>query len=390
MTTPHRSFARLALYFVLVLCLAACGDDPGQAPDGADTPTRKAATVPRKLVVREVAAVGQKLGGCDVGDVRTDKPGREIVAVAGDGGVYVVWREGEAWQHEKVVTLSGEMIQVAVGDVDPDHPGEEIVAVGMLEGPEGGEKPGAAHYIRWESGTGGGRWVATKIFEDERLLHAVAIHEIDDEHPGLEVVVSGFSNAAHLLRYENGTFEAEHMADFRAAAKNARGYGTGVLLACTDGALRHITPDTEKGEGYDVGILQQAEAGQARIGTAGVRVVAARDDGVLTVIAGSGEAEVIHTEPTESGDTRLRGAVLADIDPSAEGLEVATCGYRGVLMLFYPAEHGWTKLDLHKDAAGLHHLHGEDFLDEGDGVELVTCGYAGRILVVLRAPVASD
>ena len=76
--------------------------------------------------------------------------------------------------------------------------------------------------------------------------------------------------------------------------------------------------------------LDDAGAGQSRLGFAGGQLIAARDDGVLAVFAlpadlgtvGPGTGREIHRETQ-----KLRGAVLADLDPASPGLEAATAGY---------------------------------------------------------------
>ena len=98
-----------------------------------------APTLPRyqPLVMAEL---GEKLGGCDVGDL-VPGGGDEVAVVSVSGALRVLEANGDAWSVIDAGRASGEMIQVAVGDVWPERGGDELIAVGMLAGDEesGGE-----------------------------------------------------------------------------------------------------------------------------------------------------------------------------------------------------------------------------------------------------------
>ena len=105
------------------------------------------------------------------------------------------------------------------------------------------------------------------------------------------------------------------------------------------------------------------------------------DDGSLQLSTPDGP-EVIHKEAS-----KLRGAVLADIDPLVEGIEAATAGYGKAITLLYPPvrpETTWKAVTLWRDTNKIHHLAGGEILSEGLGLELVAVGYSGRVIVCAR------
>lgn len=132
-------------------------------------------------------------------------------------------------------------------------------------------------------------------------------------------------------------------------------------------------------EGWSSAILDEAPAGLARLGTDGARVVAARDDGSLGLLAAGRRTDIYREE------AKLRGAVLADLDPSAAGLEAATGGYRNKLVVLYEEKGGWRAETVFVDTDAIHHVAAGELLDEGPGAELVACGHSRRVVVVRRA-----
>jgi hypothetical protein len=124
-------------------------------------------------------------------------------------------------------------------------------------------------------------------------------------------------------------------------------------------------------------MLDEASAGLARLGTDGERIVAARDDGAFCMVAG-GACTVLYKE-----GKRLRGAVLADLDPSVPGLEAATAGYSGRVTVLFPDGATWREETVFEDTDAIHHLAAGELLVEG-GVELVCCGFSRRLVVLRR------
>jgi hypothetical protein len=131
------------------------------------------------------------------------------------------------------------------------------------------------------------------------------------------------------------------------------------------------------GSGVQVEVIDQRVAGRARLGTDGTRVVAADDDGTLSLIADE-QRTTIHTE-TE----KLRGAVLAELDPENSGLEAACAGYARRITVLRRTGGSWQSEVVHEGTDRFHHLLAVE-LDGRPGLELVACGYDGGLLVITR------
>lgn len=320
--------------------------------------------------VQTIFETGAKLGSCAVGDLDPARPGNEVAVVASTGEVFIVHRDGEGWGFDAVGSLGGEMIQCAIGDADPTRPGNELVAVGMLEGGEDEGGLGAANLIYRVDGG----WAWEVMFRDSALVHGVCVAELDPEQPGDEVLVAGFSDRAVLLRRSGEGWEDVEVAQLGGAGKNAVAFEGGAAIACKDGSVVHVARSAE-GEGWESRVLDQAPAGQARLGTDGSRLVVARDDGVLAVLA-DGQRQEIYREPK-----KLRGAVLADLDPSCPGLEAATAGYDKRVTLLCLEDGEWRPRTLHRDSESLHHLAAGQLTGD-ERPELVTCGFAGRLILL--------
>lgn len=313
---------------------------------------------------------GTKLGGCAVGDVDPDRKGDEIAVVAGDGSVYLVHAGEDGWVQQKIGAAQGEMIQCAIGDADPARPGLEVVAVGMKAGKEDDAGAGAA-YIASKRSDG---WSFDLLFEDSALIHGVCVGDIDPQRDGEEVLLVGFSRRATLAWRDGDSWQTEVVGELPGDGKNALPYQGGAAVVCNDGAVVLIA--RENGA-WTVTELDRAEAGQARIGTDGERLIVARDDGALAILT-AGEREEIHKE-----SSKLRGAVLADLDPNRPGIEAATAGYGNTVTLLHLEGDTWQPRILFQDSGKLHHLAAGRITQDGS-IGLVTCGYSGLLTVIRR------
>lgn len=306
-----------------------------------------------------------KLGGCVVADLVSDQPGDEIAVVASTGAVFLVRRVGAGWMTELVCTMPGEMIQVAAGDIDPQSPGDELVFVGAKTGGEDDGGPGVAVYA-WRHD---GHWHSERILEDAKLLHGVAIGDVDPAQPGAEAIVAGYTHKAHILGHGEGGWSKLAEVDVGAEAKGvAVGLG-GAVVANADGSLVEIT---KQGQEWTSRELARYPAPLARVTASARDVHVCSNDGALRHYA-AGET----TELYRSSD-RLRGAVVADLDLTSDGNEIATAGYTGEVTVItgsLPRIVAW-------DSDKFHHLAVGDL--PGLGTCLVGCGYSGRVLVVRK------
>lgn len=385
------------LPLALVLLLAACTTsiDPASSSEWTtEWRTEIAMTAPGKL------------GGCAVGDFDPQSPGHEIAAVSITGEVFLVRRSEQGWEHEVIATAPGELIQCVAGDVYPSRPGDELLVFGMAEGTEDDGGRGAAFLVvHTDQG-----WRLEKVLDDDALIHGGCILAPRERGPA-RLLLAGYGLKLFVLDHlEEGGWNSHAALTLDSPAKNiVEIYGGSAVIACADGKLLHVAPIPDP-ETWMSNVIDEAPAGQARLGASGLVVIAARDDGVLAIVdpvGGQGfENHEIYREAQ-----KLRGAVLADVNPYAEGEEAATVGYEGNLVVLCsprkssqpvvpptPADQGaivrcfaenwrpWTNEGyvphvLYTDTQRLHHLACGELIEESAGPELVACGYSGKLIV---------
>ncbi len=333
------------------------------------------ATEPTPMVCLTTVAftAPAKLGGCTVGDLDPASPGNEIAAVSITGEVFLVRRDGDAWSHEVIAKLPGELIQCVAGDVFPEIGGNELLVFGMMEGTEDDGGAGAA-YLLLLSDDG---WVPELLLADEALIHAGCIAEVDPRYHGPEIVLAGFGLQVFVLHAIENGWESELALRLEAPAKNAVGFDGGAAIGCADGQLLHLR--LEEGR-WTSTLLDEAPAGQSRLGVAGDRLIAARDDGVLALLEG-GERTEIYRE-----GAKLRGAVLAELDPYSPGLEAATAGYEKRLTVLTRRGETWEPWTVFEDTDRFHHVASGELRSDSPGEELVACGYSGKLILVSIEP----
>lgn len=340
-------------------------------------PTGTAVTWPTVATVAYAAKA--KLGGVALGDVYPEVPGSEIVAVAVDGRVIVVRRVLDDWHGEVAFEAPGELIAVACGDLLPNRPGDEILAVGMAAGDEESDGPGAAWLLARRRDGG---FDARQLLQPSALQHAAAIGDFDPEHPGLEALCAGFDRRVHLFTVSDDlSFEHRELCELPGPAKGMCEWSGRAVFACGSGhvvALNH-------GLQWGLETLLERGAGFARPFVHGDLLVAAADDGALVArdLASRSEARVLHQQ-----NMKARGAYIGELDSGVAGLEVATVGYEGrilMLRLGAPAADGHPQVvELARTGVALHHLAGGDALLDRPGDELVIVGYSGDVIVLSR------
>lgn len=306
-----------------------------------------------------------RLDSCAVGDLDPTRAGNEIVVSTSRGPVLVV--RGEGWARELALDAPGEMIQVAAGNALPERAGDEIVAVGMRAGGEDSGGPGAVHLV-WRASEG---WRSQLAFEAKALVHGVAIGPDG-------VWVAGFDRRVHLLRARGGALELAASADLPGDGKNVLAFAGGAVVACKDGS---VVEARLAGQGLAVSVVDRRESGRARLGGTREELLVCDDDGTLSLVTSGGRRE-LHKDTD-----KLRGAVLADLDPASPGLEAATAGYSGRVTIVRTPAGTARAARLFADVAGFHHAAAGE-LDGAPGLELVVCGMAGRLLVFHFGPEA--
>ncbi len=401
--------SRLLLSTPLALAVAACQgtpSGPGEASAGPE-PLSIPAVLDAGWGLSTVFQGDARINGVACGELDPGSPGEEIVAVDQRGAVRAFRRAGEGFEPMDLGTAAarnmGELVQVICADLVPSAPGDEIIAVGMLEGGEDDGGRGIVRVFARDPMASGG-WVEAHQVTPA-LVHAVAAGDVDPSRPGHELVVAGYFGAARLLGLvatEEGLsvedLSAAHDLDHQGNAKGACTTTGGFALACDDGGLVEFT----RGQDGALSVHGRRDLGAtlARIASfPGDGVVVCDNAGLLRVIErGAGGQLNGPVTGLERADNRLRGAVVADLVPEDEGVEVATAGYDGVIRVVTlenmeirwvdnperAARPGFTssKRSVARDSAKLHHLTVGEI--DGLGLCLVSCGYSGSVLVVHR------
>lgn len=324
-----------------------------------------------------------KLGGCTVGDLDPAHPGNEIVSVCETGQVFLSRPDRGRWVSEPILQAPGELLQCSIGDADPGRPGNELLVVGMKAGGEDSGGAGMAWLVAREEveveGKTRVRWEREPLLEDGALIHSGLIADIDPDRTGDEIAVAGFAKVVHLIVRDGDGWQVTPICTLPGPAKSMVPFAGGLAVACADGSLIHVAK--QDGE-WKSRTLDEAKAGYARLGGNDELLVAARDDGRLVTITPAGEVVELYAE-----DQKLRGAVLAELDPGAPGLEAATVGYGLKMTVLYPlpgedgAVNEWLPRLVHTDVERFHHLTVGELDPESPGLEIVGCGYSGRVIV---------
>ena len=104
------------------------------------------------------------------------------------------------------------------------------------------------------------------------------------------------------------------------------------------------------------------------------------DDGELSLYVNGQRTSLL----TGSG-LRQRGAVIADLDPSRPGEEIATAGYDRLIRVFLPRGPGFETIAPYRDPERFHHL-ASGQLDEDAPVEIVGASFSGNLVIVESVP----
>ncbi|MEN8149259.1 MAG: hypothetical protein ABFS86_05515 [Planctomycetota bacterium] len=349
-----------------VALLAACGGSADEPVVGGGGGSWEA---------RVVFRAPDKIGGLDVGELIASDPGEEIACVLRNGEAHIVLPSGSGSVTIKVADVGGEMLQCAIGDVDARYPGNEIVIAGMKSGTEEDGGPGAVYVLSHVS-EHEGAWRCAEAWLAPALVHGVTVMDIDPARPGNEIVCVGFDSAATIVYRDGDGWAHETVVDLPGKGKSVAPLGSQAVIATALGTVGFLTKDDDS---WEFESLRVSEAGQSRLGVApDGRIVSAGDDGALRLID-DGKVTVIHREAQ-----KLRGAVLADLDPASPGLEAATASYLMKITVLTPDGDGWRPEVVFTDTGKFHHLDAGDILPDSPGMELAGCGYSKNLVVVRR------
>lgn len=295
-----------------VALLGGCwSEPPPPAPAPAETPAPARAGWQHEVAFE----AGTRVSALAAGELAAHE-GPELV-VAGDG-VVVAWRAGQAWRTETVPAGEGPLLGVLVADADPSQAGNEIVVVG--ETPDG---RGRAELLSW---TSNGGWRSTRLCAPPQPLADAAM-------VGGTLCVVGES--AFALRRQEGRWSAIELTKLPSPGRSLSVQGERLLIGCVGGELLELT----LGLGGAPRDLDQRVAARNAIGSARGHVVTADGDGTLSLLPKRGAEGLPERAARQDrvelhrSQRALTGALLADLDPDAEGLELAACGETGELVL---------------------------------------------------------
>lgn len=323
------------------------------------------------------------MGGAAIGDLDPDAPGNEVAVVNDVGEVWLVRRTDGEWKSERIYAGKGELIMCAIGDVDSGHPGNELVGVGMVEGPESREGSGQVVMI-WKDGD---KWSSRAIFQDDHMIHGVAVGDVSTRHVGNEVITGGFNHRVQLL-HQNGTsweHETIYVANDRLKIALAADIfpdrpGLEVVVTGSDGRPQVLW---EGKLGWHHQTIYVDHLGQSRVAAGKGGVLIGGDGGKVTLAShkdGRWQADLLGRDTA-----KMRGVVLGDVDPNSPGEEAYACGYSGNVTQFVrTSDDYWRSQLLYSDGHPLHYLLAGEFDPEHPGPELLTCGHAGRLVELYR------
>ncbi len=321
------------------------------------------------------------MGGAAIGDLDPESPGNEVAVVNDAGEVWLVRRVNGEWKPERIYAGKGELIMCAIGDVDSGHPGNELVGVGMVEGPESREGPGQVVMI-WKDGD---TWSSRAIFQDDHMIHGVAVGDVSARHEGNEVIAAGFNHRVQLLHQNGTTWEHEtiYVANDRlkiamAADIISERPGLEVVVTGSDGRPQVLWEGTL---GWHHQTIYVDRLGQSRVAAGKGGILIGGDGGKVTLAnhkGGRWEADLLGRDTA-----KIRGVVLGDVDPTSPGEEAYACGYSGNVTQFVRTSGDyWRSRLLYSDGRPLHYLLAGEFDPVHPGPELITCGHGGRLVEI--------
>jgi hypothetical protein len=321
------------------------------------------------------------MGGLAIGDLDSASTGNEVVTVNDAGEVWMVAQVDSTWKPELIHKGKGELIMCAVGDVDSRSPGKEFVGVGMVRGGESPDGPGQVLMLRKHDR----RWIAESVFQDSHALHGVAVGDVSAKCPGNEIVACGFNHRVHLVYLDDDEWCAETIYVGNNRLKIAavgdvlpEREGMEVLVCGSDG---NVVALWEGKLGWCHEVVFSDRAGQSRIAHRGSKLLSGGDMGKVTLIRRENRQWQPEFVARDTG--KIRGTVIADLDPAHAGVELYVCGYSRNVSQIVQDENGlWRSRTIFVAERPLHHLVAGDIDPSHSGEELITCGHEGKLIAL--------
>ena len=324
------------------------------------------------------------IGGAAIGDLDPRSDGNEVVVVNAAGEVWLARRDGDKWRTERIHQGDGELIMCAIGDVDARYEGNEFVGVGMVHGEESLDGPGQVLSIRRD----GDKWTATQVFEDNHMIHGVAIGDVSSRWTGNEIIACGFNHCVTLIALDGDRWRHEviyvgndRMKIAAIADVLPEREGLEVVVSGSDG---NVVVLWESRLGWNHEVVYTDAVGQSRVACGAPGILIGGDKGKVTLAQRKNGHWTTECLTRDSG--KMRGVAIADIDKQAAGIEFYACGYsRNVTQIVQDADGFWHSKIVYTDERPLHHLVAGEFDATHPGPELLTCGHAGRLIELTPA-----
>lgn len=345
----------LGLFAASLSLLVGCSDSPPPSPPPVETPVSVSVGWKAKVGFEagfRVAAVAE-------GQLAAH-PGRELVAVG--EGVVVAWEREGTWKTEVVPAGEGPLHGVLIADVDPSREGVEIVVVG--ETPDG---RGRAELLSWTSSG----WRMTRMIAPPEPLQAVGL---------LEGALCVVGKSVSLVQLREGRWSGFELAKLPSPGKSLRGIKGRLFVGCVDGELLELSAGIDASEPQE---RDRRVAARNAIASAGGHLLTADGDGTLALLPKAGGSGLPDRHLSQDrvevyrSPRALTGALLAELNPDAAGLELVACGEAGELVLLSADDEG--RFEAKSLLRGLSPLRG---LLKLSGRRLVTAAESGTVTLV--------
>ncbi|UCH88288.1 MAG: Ig-like domain-containing protein [Thermoplasmata archaeon] len=281
------------------------------------------------------------------GDILHTQEGMEIVTADNDNTLFISYLSSEGnWETSEIETVEGNIIDIIICDLDPDEPGNQLLIIDDVGNVIQKSDTKISENTLWTSNTlwtqssaealtavtagdadndgnieilvglannklvmldrgGDGSWVAKNVFVDKAPIRTISIADIDPFHSGFETISAGDSKSLTALYHKVGAWTS-----------------------------RILHTDSNNIVDIYAGLVDISDfAGNDIITVNG-------DGGQLRLVAFSG----FYSETLWTGDNKLSGVTIGDLDTSHDGNEVVVVGMnkdlQGIATMAYRGNSG--------------------------------------------------
>ena len=331
----------------------------------------------------------REIDGIATGEIYMDKTGDETVITSRDGGTYIIYLEDGQWIKEKIWESPGQQLTPAIGDLRTDKPGNEILVVGLSSGSEKMEPGDGTATVLIREGTS---WVAERAYTDDELIHGCAIGDIDPTIPGVEAVLTTFNYTTVMTWWDNDHWNSSFMFSDshnirKAVIADLIDTHEGNEVICISKSGNATLAYGTVGNWTSERIYQGESLARVAVGDVdpdpGLEIYLGLDvfDGRVIGLKWTGTEWINQTVFTDTD--KNRGVWTGDVDPAVPGNELYTFGYSTRLVqITVSFALGWNSRELFLDTARGHEIRVGDIHPEIPGNEIGIVGYSRNLTVV--------